>query len=102
MSQTQRISSNNTAVIRRPDGYTEVFLHSTPVVTISQHGTIVLRTGGWKTHTTKTRMNQVSNEMNLGFGVFQVKGKWFVDYEGQTLPFETDTLIVRHAERVQG
>ena len=40
--------------------------------------TVVLNTGGYWTATTKRRMNEVSVQYNLGFQVFQKKGKWYV------------------------
>lgn len=54
---------------------------------------ITLRTGGWKSNTTKTRMNQFSNNFCHGiFGVFQKNHEWFVTLNGQTLPFVGDEI----------
>src|SRR5262249_27597834 len=50
---------NNTRLIRCGDDYA-VVLHSTAVVTIHQDGTYTLRTGGWRTVTTKDRINKYS------------------------------------------
>lgn len=50
----------------------EVWLHDTPVVTIYQDGTYVLKTGGWATVTTKDRLN------TYGPGtVFQENRVWY-------------------------
>jgi len=40
--------------------------------------TVKLDTGGWWSATTKKRMNEVSDQYELGFQVFQRKGKWYV------------------------
>ena len=39
---------------------------------------VKLDTGGWWSATTKKRMNEVSAHYELGFQVFQKKGKWYV------------------------
>lgn len=91
MSQQHRISKNNTSMIH--DGSTtHVILHSTRIVTITPY-TITLNSGGYQTATTKTRMNQVSNEMRLGYQVYQKDHEWFVAWQGETLAF-TDGMIL--------
>ena len=64
-----------------------VCYHSTPVVKITDDE-IILNSGGWLTATTKRRMNQASLQYNLGFAVYQVNFSWYVDYKGDTIPFE--------------
>jgi hypothetical protein len=39
---------------------------------------VILRTGGWNTVTTKARMNQASNQFNLGYCVNQTNFIWYV------------------------
>lgn len=68
------------------NGIITVYYHSTPVVTIYP-GSVVLNSGGWRTATTKTRMNQAANQFALGFTVTQVKGDWFVDTLDGRIPF---------------
>lgn len=96
MSQTQRISKNNTTVIRDGNS-TVVTLHSTKIVTTMydprRGNCIVLDTGGWNTVTTRTRMNQVSNEMDLGFCVSQLKGQLCVIFQGQTVAFNRSVIL---------
>ena len=41
--------------------------------------TVTLNSGGYETVTTKRKMNQAANQFALGFGVYQRKGKWYVD-----------------------
>ena len=93
MSQTNRISKNNTKIVRNDDGSTSVFLHGTEIVKIWNSGEITLNSGGWMTVTTKARMNQVSNEWNLHFQVFQTKNVWFVSTPSDVLKFKDGMSI---------
>ena len=66
MSQTQKISRNNTCVSNHADGSKSVTLHSTEVA----HWNPITRqlrlcTGGWYTVTTRTRMSQAMNEWGI-------------------------------------
>lgn len=58
---------------------------------------VTLNTGGWKSATTKSRMNQTASQYDLGFHVYQEKGEWNVTIRdtGQTLPFYRDELIFK-------
>ena len=60
--------------------------HQTDVVKFN-HEKIILNSGGWNTFTTKTRMNQASNQFGLGYYVYQRDFDWYVDYNGRTLEF---------------
>jgi hypothetical protein len=92
MSQTQTIGTHKTAVYS--DGeYQVVKYHYTPVVKFNRHE-IVLDTGGWATVTTKLRMNQASNQYDLGYQVYQKNYDWFVDYKGETIKFKGEGIIL--------
>jgi hypothetical protein len=67
--------------------------HNTEVVHATPQ-TITLQTGGWFTATTKTRMNQASNQYDLGYEVFQKARLWYVNFKGETIRFITDTLTL--------
>ena len=95
MSQTHTIGRTATKVEHR-GLETFVRYHNTDVVQFdSQY--ITLNTGGWETATTKLRMNQASNQFNLGFSVYQKDFQWFVvipqgetlKYTGQRITFPT-------------
>lgn len=79
MSQQQTVGKTSTTVVQDEAGTLRVTYHSTVVVKATKNE-IVLDTGGWKTATTKTRMNQASNQYGLGFRVRQVDGEWLVDH----------------------
>lgn len=63
--------------------YTEVKYHDTVVVRFDKDH-IELNTGGWKSKTTKLRMNQASEQFNLGYRVYQKNFEWFVSYKDDT------------------
>ena len=86
MGQTQTIGRTATKVEHR-GLETFVRYHNTDVVQFDSLY-ITLNTGGWKTATTKLRMNQASNQFNLGFSVYQKDFQWFVVIpQGETLEF---------------
>ena len=72
---------------------TKVVYHKTAVVSFNNH-TILLKTGGYKTRTTKLRMNQASQVFNLGFEVFQKDFIWYVKFNGVTKEFEDNTMVI--------
>ena len=70
------------------EGKTTVTYHNTDVVVVNcSRNTITLDSGGWRTVTTKTRMNQTSRQFSLGFGVWQRNFKWYVKHHGRTYDF---------------
>jgi len=81
--------------IAASEGKTRITYHSTVVVAFDEHS-VTLDSGGWRTATTKTRMNQASNQFDLGFCVSQRDFCWFVSTPaGETLPFEDGMTFPR-------
>ena len=80
-----RVGKTATAV-KMVGGILTVKYHNTEVVTATNNF-IRLDTGGWRTVTTKTRMNQASRQFDLGYTVYQKRQEWFVDYAGKTFDF---------------
>lgn len=76
--------ANNT-YLRQKGGAFSVRLHKTDIVTIRPDGTYRLNSGGWRTKTTKTRMNEILP----GFGVLHTAGIWSIGDE-----FFTDGMLV--------
>jgi hypothetical protein len=93
MAQTQRVTGVATKVYDE-DGYTKVRYHSTDVVKFNSDK-IILDSGGWMTSTTKTRMNQTSNQFHLGYAVYQKGGHWFVRFKGGDIPFHDNMELNR-------
>tara|TARA_B110000902_G_C14210791_1_gene551284 strand:+ start:255 stop:545 length:291 start_codon:yes stop_codon:yes gene_type:complete len=49
---------------------------------------IKLNSDGWESVTTKRKMNQASNQFNLGYSVFQKDFVWYVDTpQGHTVKY---------------
>lgn len=93
MTQQYRLGKKGTTLVRTKKGGT-VTLYATPVVKYSAKR-IVLDTGGWFTATTKTRMNQASNQLGLGYGVYQKNRKFYVKYGGKTKAFRGNKAVIK-------
>jgi len=93
MANQFKIGKGNTTVAAT-NGVTLVTFHQTVVVSFDQK-IITLNSGGWLTATTKTRINQTANQFDLGFNVYQDKGKWFVKFNNETIPFADNMTFER-------
>ena len=69
-----KIIENNTIEYIRPDGVKVIRLHRTDIITFPKRGGVILNTDGWKTVTTKDRINTYNGECT----VIQDKGLWYV------------------------
>lgn len=89
MPTMDKIGKTATTVGTSHGGWHIVTYHDTQVVRWNEReNVVILDSGGWKTFTTKTRMNQTSNEYCLGYRVFQNNHKWYVSLStGETMPF---------------
>ena len=93
MAQTQIFRGVETTVIHSDDITLGIYRGTT--VASKKGNSITLQTGGWKSRTTKLRMNQFANTFAQSrFGVYQKKGEWFLHLRsnGQTLPFVGDSI----------
>ena len=93
MAQQCKVDKHKTNIFTN-DGHTVVQYCETQIVRFSANE-IILDSAGWRTATTKTRMNQTSRQYNLGFKVYQKNYSWFVWYNGETLDFEDKMVLVR-------
>jgi len=78
LSNTQNVKNskfidNNTLRIEYQDGTIAIRLHNTDVVTIKDNS-YILNSGGWRTPTTKDRINKYSPAY-----ISQNKGLWYLD-----------------------
>lgn len=105
MARQDRIGTLATTVATL-NGYTRVSFHSTVVVAFDD-AEVWLDSGGWKTPTTKTRINQAANQFDLGFHVYQARGNWFIvtrlpngewDHDNP-IPFTDGMRLGRSSER---
>ena len=83
---TRKVGNNTYAYIQA-DGSVAIELHGTNVVVIYLDDSVMLNSGGWRTSTTKDRINQYSPVK-----VYQKKFEWFLS---DGTPFE-DRMIVTH------
>lgn len=94
-------TGRETATTVSPSGVT---YHQTEVVRYHGGDHFTLNTGGWRTATTKRRMNQAAKHWGRGWRVYQKAGRWFVCFyaadDGRTIPFDADTLDI-HAPKVK-
>ncbi len=96
MAQTQRIQGRSTTVFTDNNGMTKVVYHRTPVVSFNADK-IILNTGGWRSVTTKLRMNQAANQFRLGYQVYQKDFDWFVSTgpDDPGIPFNGQTMQLK-------
>ena len=95
MSQTTQVRGVATNVFTDANGDLCVMYHGTVVWRRRLDGSITLHTDGWKTATTKLRMNQAFNQFGPAYYfVYQKAGSWFVGIRGtdKVLAFD-DTSI---------
>lgn len=69
----RKLLQNNTYLYKRDENAYAVQLHLTDVVTIRRDGTFVLNSGGWRTPTTKERINNYAP-----CTIQQMGGIWYV------------------------
>ena len=97
MSQQDTVGTHRTTIIT-VGGSTNIIYHNTAVVSFNQIH-IILNSGGWRTVTTKTRMNQASHQFDLGYSVYQRDYEWFVDFNDSIkLPFK-DGMVLKREEK---
>jgi len=94
MSKSDTVGNHKTVIYQNDQHMTAIRYHATEVVQFDQN-LIILDSGGWKSVTTKLRMNQTSKQFGIGFSVYQKNFEWFVDYNGQKLEFYDGMIITR-------
>lgn len=83
------VDTANTSLCRMPFGEIRVMFYDTAIVTYHQDGRVLLNSGGFRTPTTKSRINQFTDIL-----VFARDYAWFVRAgSGLELPF-TDGMNV--------
>lgn len=83
MPRMDRLSPYRTKWKAGPHGGSVIYVR-TRIVAWDANGTVTLKSGGWRTVTTKRKMCQASRQFALGFAVFQTKGDWEVCVFGQS------------------
>jgi hypothetical protein len=95
MAQTSKVGKTATTITYgKAEGDITVKYHSTEVVKV-EGGVITLNSGGWRTNTTKNRMNQASNQFDLGFTVSQESFNWYITHKGQSFNFLDGIKLIK-------
>lgn len=95
MSQQNKLGTGHTTVKTDKAGITTVTFWNTDIV-MFDNKTITLTSGGYYTATTKTRMNQASNQFNLGYQVKQENYKWYVYFQDRKFIFNDGMILSRN------
>ncbi len=89
----QNWCNGNTQVTYSPErDASDVMLHGHHIATIGDTF-IELYTCGYKTNTTKSRLNAILKEHGNGARVYQQDYQWFVDDNGQKVPFSEGMIL---------
>ena len=95
MDRMDKLSEYRTTIAGDTSGEMHVTYVRTQIVSWNAD-TVTLRSGGWRTVTTKRKMNQAANQFGLGFRVFQHDHDWFVRRpDGGEVPFSDGMTFKR-------
>ena len=80
----------NTEVYTNDNNASLVYLHGNHIATVTYNKVSVFD-GGWRTNTTKSRLNVIINEFcdALTDGVFQKDYQWFIKDNNEVVEFES-------------
>lgn len=77
--ESSKLVANNTRLTIFKSGDKVLKLHSTDIIKWVGDR-IILSSGGWRTHTTKSRLNSWVNRFNTtNYTIYQKNGTWFID-----------------------
>ena len=88
-------SRSNTEVRRGRNDITDpcsnVYLHGNHIATVKDNGDVSISNAGWRTVTTKSRLNAIINEFLDGTknGVYQKNHEWYVTDHGRDYDFDS-------------
>lgn len=86
---TKKKVANNTVMYIRPNGNKVIRFHHTDIIEFTQGG-LILRSGGWKTSTTRERINSF---LPRGIYIRQIKREWTVQTDKSAEVFYDGMLI---------
>jgi len=87
--ESSRFVASNTLKIECKNGDVVYRLHQTNIVTYRKNGEVVLDSGGWKTPTTKERMNCFAPVT-----VYQDRFNWFISLRTGAVPFYDGMILL--------
>lgn len=89
-SSNSKVIGNNTKLVRTSGGNISVTLHGHTILTYRQDGTMKLWSRGYKTSTTKDRLNRYTPS---DFKVFQRQGVWYAKRGDERQRFQEGMLV---------
>lgn len=69
---------DNNTYARIEDDTIYIRLHNTDIITIARDGSVTLNSSGWRTSTTKARLNSYLTKLNLPACISQERGQWYL------------------------
>jgi hypothetical protein len=87
----------NTYLERISDSEYKIKFHDTYIITIRKNGEIILDSGGWKTQTTKERINEFTP-----YTIRQDKGVWYLHTEKEGTITFYDGISINKKGKVKG
>ncbi len=87
ITQEKNFSRDNTTVLTE-NGVSTVMLHGNKIAEVGETW-LKLYDGGWRTATTKARLNAILSAHGNGEYVFQKDYQWFIKLNGEVVPFES-------------
>ena len=90
--QGKNFSRDNTQVLHN-DGVAEVYLHGNKIAEIYETS-LRLFDGGWRTNTTKSRLNAILKENGAGDeSIYQKNHQWYIAHDGIVEEFESGMIL---------
>jgi hypothetical protein len=86
----ERRYKSNTCIVEHTNGAVEVILYETPVLIFDFDNVVALDSGGWRTPTTKARMNEF---LPSGFSIYQDRNEWYLQGEKDVYNFADGMII---------
>jgi len=78
-----KLIANNTIEYHKDNGTRVIRLHLTDIITFHPDGSVTLNSGGYKTATTKSRINELAPVI-----ITQKSSVWYVYYSGKEYIFK--------------
>ncbi len=85
-------SRDNTRVLHT-DGVAEVYLHGNKIAEVGDTS-LRLFDGGWRSNTTKSRLNAILKANGNGMeGIYQKDWQWYISHDGIVEEFESGMIL---------
>jgi hypothetical protein len=88
-----KLEKKKATKVYKENGWQIVKLYNTEIY-MRKSNLLILNNGGWKTVTTKRRMNQSLKRFGPPSKVFQEDFEWFLEIKGKVFPFNGNILRI--------